>query len=128
MACGDSGGAKCVGTRTASAIGVMVLSESFFQPLVAGDQKASLAILSPTLPVQALRRLPCLGSFSVVPRIRHIEGAPLAGVLLCRSVHQALKGAPWVGSYSVVQCQGFDGSASLLVSCQCCRVGDERLW
>ena len=79
-------------------------------------------------PIQALRRLPCLGSFSVVLRVRHIEGAPLAGVLLCRSVHQALKGAPWVGSYSVVQCQGFDGSASLLVSCQCCRVGDERLW
>ena len=32
------------------------------------------------------------------------RGAPLAGARLCRSVHQALKGAPWVGSYSVVQC------------------------
>ena len=32
---------------TASAPGVMVLSESFFEPLVAGDQKASLASLSP---------------------------------------------------------------------------------
>ena len=30
--------------------------------------------------------------------------APLAGVLLCRLVHQALKGAPGVGSYSVIQC------------------------
>ena len=28
----------------------------------------------------------------------------LTEVLLCRSVHQALKGACWVGSYSVVQC------------------------
>ena len=28
----------------------------------------------------------------------------MPGVLLCRSAHQALKGAPWVGSYSVVQC------------------------
>ena len=28
----------------------------------------------------------------------------LAGVLLCRLACQALKGAPWVGSYSVVQC------------------------
>ena len=27
--------------------GVTALSESFFEPLVAGDQKASLAILSP---------------------------------------------------------------------------------
>ena len=29
---------------------------------------------------------------------------PLAGVLLCRLASQALRGAPWVGSYSVVQC------------------------
>ena len=27
----------------------------------------------------------------------------MAGVLLCRLAHQVLKGAPWVGSYSVVQ-------------------------
>ena len=44
MACGDLGDAK--GTQTAST-GVMALSESFFEPLVAGDQKASLASLSP---------------------------------------------------------------------------------
>ena len=31
----------------------------------------------------------------------HIWG-PLAGVLLCKSVHQALTGAPWVESYSIV--------------------------
>ena len=37
-----------------------------FEPLVAGDQKASLASFSVALPIQALRRLPCLGSFSVV--------------------------------------------------------------
>ena len=41
-------------------------------------------------PIQALGGFPCLGSFSVVPRVRHIEGAPLAGVLLCRSAPQAL--------------------------------------
>ena len=45
-----------------------------------------------------------MGSFSVFCCIRHIEAPPPAGVLLCRSVHQALKGAPWVGSCSVVQC------------------------
>ena len=55
-------------------------------------------------PVQALWEIPCLGFFSVVQCIRHIEGAPLTGVLLCRLAHQALKWAPWVGSYSVVQC------------------------
>ena len=34
------------------------------------------------------------------------RGAPLAGVLLCSSAHQSLKGALWVGSCSVVQCVG----------------------
>ena len=43
---GDPGDAKCAGTQTASTAGVRALSESFFQPLVAGDQKASLASLS----------------------------------------------------------------------------------
>ena len=74
MACRDPGGAKCAGTRTASAAGVMALSESFFKPLVAGNQKASLAF-SIALPIQALTGLPCLGSFSVVLCVRHIEGA-----------------------------------------------------
>ena len=35
------------GTQTASTAGVAALSETFFKPLVAGDQKASLASLSP---------------------------------------------------------------------------------
>ena len=78
--------------------------QSFFEPLVAGDQKTSLASLSGALPIQALKGLPCLGAFSVVWCVRHIEEAPLAGVLLFRWVGQALKGAPWVGSYNVVQC------------------------
>ena len=40
---------KCAGTRTASVVGVRALPESFFKPLVAGDQEASLASLSPQL-------------------------------------------------------------------------------
>ena len=44
---GDPAGAMCAGTRTVSVTGVMALSESLFQPLVAGDQKASLGSLSP---------------------------------------------------------------------------------
>ena len=45
--------------------GVMALSESFFEFLVAGDQKAPLASLSLSVapPVQAFRGLPCLESF-----------------------------------------------------------------
>ena len=46
LGCRDSGGAKSAGTRTASFAEVTVLSESLFEPLVAGDQKASLASLS----------------------------------------------------------------------------------
>ena len=67
MGLGDPGGAKCTRTSTASAAGVMALSESFLKPLAAGDQKASLTSLSPLAPlIQALRGLPCLGSSSVV--------------------------------------------------------------
>ena len=40
---------------------------------------------SVALPIQALRGLTCLGSFSVVWHVRHVEGAP------------------WLESYSVVQ-------------------------
>ena len=46
LACRDPGRAKCAGTRRASTTAVMALSESFFKPLVAGDQRASLASLS----------------------------------------------------------------------------------
>ena len=75
MAFRDSGGAKCAGTRTASTSGVMAVS--FFEPLVSGDQKASLASLSLVAPpIQALRGLPCLGSFSVVWCIRLTKGHP----------------------------------------------------
>ena len=37
--------------------------------------------------------------------IRHLKGHP-GGVLLCKLAHQALRGAPWVGSCSVVQWSG----------------------
>ena len=45
--CRDPGSLKCAGKWTASTAGVMALSESFFEPLVAGNQKASLASFSP---------------------------------------------------------------------------------
>ena len=34
------------------------------------------------LPIQALKGPPCLGSFSVVPHIRHIEGLPGWGLIV----------------------------------------------
>ena len=40
--------AKCAGTQTASAAGVMALSESFFEPHIAEDQKASVFLHSCT--------------------------------------------------------------------------------
>ena len=56
MACRDSGGAKCAGTQTASAAGVTALSESFFEPLVAGDQRGLFGqSLSVAPSVQAFR-------------------------------------------------------------------------
>ena len=101
---------------------------SLSEPL-SGDQNPSLASLSLALPVQALRGLPCLGSFSVVGCKRHTEGAPLAGVLCCRSACQALKrGAPGGLLLCSSVPQAFGGPASLLFSCQCWRVGGEKLW
>ena len=62
------------------------------------DQSFSVAS-----PIQALRGFPCLGSVCCSMHQTH-RAPPLAGVLLCRLASQALKGTPWVGSYSVVQC------------------------
>ena len=101
----------------------------FSKPLVAGDKKASLA----SLPLQPRLfrhlRTPLPGVLLCCSARQAHRGPPLTGVLLCRSVHQALKGAPWVG---VLLCrsvhQAFDGTASLLFSCRCWRVGEERLW
>ena len=85
MACGDLGGAKCAGTQTASATGVMALS--VFSTSCHWRSEGLFGQFFSIVPhIQALRGLPCLGSFSVVWCVRHIEGSP------------------WVGSYSVVQC------------------------
>ena len=95
MACGDPGGAKCAG--------VIALSESFFEPLVAGYQMASDQSFSEDLPIPALRGLPC------------------CGVLLCCSAHQAHRGAPWLGSFSldrhIRHLQGHPGWGPCVVQC-----------
>ena len=108
LACGDPGRPKCAGIWTFSATGVMALSlfSSSWRSEGLFGQCFSIA-----LPIQALRGLPCLGPFSVVWRVRHIEEPTLGGVLLCSSVSQA-----------------FDGPASLFFSCCCWPVGGERLW
>ena len=97
MACGDPGGTKCAGTGIASMAGVMALSEPFFQPHAAGYRPLGQSF-SIALPIQTLRGLPCLESFSVVLCVMHIEGPlPPNGVLLCSVVHQSLKRAPRMG-------------------------------
>ena len=71
----------------------MALSESFFESLVAGDQKISLASLSPKL---------C--------PFRHLEGSLAWGPSLLFNASGTYRGSPWLGFYSVVQClQVFDG-------------------
>ena len=84
LACGDPGGSKCAGTWTASAAGVMALSESFFEPLAAGDQKASLASLSPYLhPLRHLKGFFAWGP-SLLFGMSGTYRGPLTGILLCR--------------------------------------------
>ena len=76
----------------------------FFEPLVAGDQKAPLTSLSPKLCQFGHLEAPLPGVLLCCWAHQAHRGAPLAGVPLCRSAHRSLKGAPWVGSCSVVQC------------------------
>ena len=60
-------------------------------------------------PIQALRGLPCLGSFSVIWCLKHIEGLP------------------WLGSYSVAGASGTErgtlGGVLLCSSVSGCLVG-----
>ena len=74
MACRDPDGAKCSGTQNASATGVMALSESFSKPLVAGNQKVSLASFLHTSAIQVHRRASWLKSYSVDHHVRHLKG------------------------------------------------------
>ena len=71
--------------QTASGAGVMIFSESFFQPLVAGNRRPLWLVF--------LHSSACSGTLR----------APLPGVLLCCSAHQAHGGASWLGSYPVDQ-------------------------
>ena len=86
LTCRDPSSAKCAGTQTASAAGVMALSESFFKPLVPGNQETSLVSLSPSL-----------------HPFRHLEGS-LAWVLLYCLVHQAHRGPPLPPPAGVLFC------------------------
>ena len=70
---------QSAGTRTASATGVM----------------------APSLCQLVIRR-PLWLDFLHCSTCSCTERAPFLGVLLCYSSHQAHKGAPWLGSYSVV--------------------------
>jgi len=83
----------------------MSLSESFFWASCSWRSKGLFGhSLSVAPPVQALRGLPCLGSFFCCSVCQAHRGALLAGILVCRLAPLALKVAPGVGSYSVVQC------------------------
>ena len=79
--------------------------------------------LSVAPPIQALKGVLLYCSIRQAHR-----GAPLTEVLLCSLAHQSLKGAPWVGSYSVVQCvRCLMGQPVQLSTCQCWCVGREAM-
>ena len=86
-------------------------------------------------PIQALRGLPCLGSFSGVLRIRHIDGHPWLGSFSVVLRVRHIDGHPWLGSYSVAQRvrhlrrsvaasvpQAFDGRPL------CCSAANAGMW
>ena len=82
LACRGPGSTKCAGTWTASATGVTTLSESFRASYSWQSEGLFGQSFSIAPSVQALRGLPCLGSFSVVRYIRHIKGPPDWGLIL----------------------------------------------
>ena len=75
LACGDPGGAKCAGTRTASGAGVRARSEPSFS-------LSELVLRRPLWPV-----------FLRSSALQHLA-APLPGGLLCGSPLRPLKGHP----------------------------------
>ena len=123
LACGGPGGIQCAGTQTrcwsyGPTLIVFFWASCSWRPEGLFGQSFSIVSLSS---LQALRGLPCLGSFSAVQWVRHIEAparpalwlgsysidrcirhlrGTLGGVLLCSSVHQV-----------------FDGPTSLLLIC-----------
>ena len=111
--------AKCSGTQTASVAGV-TLSESFF-PVSCSRRSEGLfgQSFSVALPADALKGLPCL----CCSAHQACREAPLAGVLLCSSRRQSQKGAPWVGSYAIVQCL-----RRLMGQALCCSTAHAGLW
>ena len=77
LACGDPGGIKCAGTRTASASGVMALSVFFGVSCSWWSEGLLGQCFSVAPPIQARGGLPCLGSYSVVKCLRCLMGQPL---------------------------------------------------
>ena len=73
----DSGSTKCSGTQTASVVEAMALSESFSSCWLLEIRSPFVWSFSVAPPVQALKCLPWLGSFSIAWCIRRLEGKPL---------------------------------------------------
>ena len=74
---------------------------------------------SVALPIQALRGLTCLGSFSVVWHVRHVEGAPwLESYSVVQQISHLKEHSGW-GPTMYFSASSFDGPASLLFSCGC---------
>ena len=91
------------------------LHQSLFLSLLQlANQKASLVSLFPLSGTERDLLPGILLYFSVWQAHR---GNPPGGVLLCRLAYQALKGGPWMRSYSSSVHQAFDGPSSLLFSC-----------
>ena len=97
---------KYRGTQTASTAGVMALSEYFFFFFFL--RLLWLAIIRPLWPVfihtfaqSGTQRAPLPEVLLCCLALQAHRGIPVPGVLFGRSEHQALKGAPWVGSFSV---------------------------
>ena len=113
LAAPSAQGHDCLRFRSYGPIRVFLQASCSWQSEGLFGQSSSVAP-----PVQALRSLPCLGSFSVVWCVRHVEGHPWPGSF---SVYRA--SGTWKGSLGgVLLCslvlQVFDGPGFILFSCR----------
>ena len=109
----DSGVIKYAGTRTASPAGIMILSVFFWASCCWWSESLFGQSFSVAPPIQELRGLPFLGSFSVVWHVRHIAGPSLESYSVDQCIKH-LKGHPGWRPALWVRASGF-WSASLSV-------------
>ena len=103
FACGSSAlvGVECEGGTAAWVVGTLEVPKCRDTDCLSHRSYGPIRVCFSSLCQLVIRR-PLWLDFLHCSTCSCTERAPFLGVLLCYSSHQAHKGAPWLGSYSVV--------------------------